>query len=63
MESENKDPYYYIDIGVVHISYGDSNGHDGTIFQNSTADCKYLLFIQDLFFRLKPKQYQKCQFS
>ena len=33
MKSENKDPYYYNDIGVVHISYGDSNGREGTIHQ------------------------------
>ena len=29
----------------------------------STVDCKYLLFLQDFFFRLKPKQYKKCQYS
>ena len=28
-----------------------------------TVDCKYLLFLQDFFFRLKPKQYKKCQYS
>ena len=28
----------------------------------STVDCKYLLFLQDFFFRLKPKQYKKCQY-
>ena len=31
--------------------------------KNSTVDCKYLLFLQDFFFRLKPKQYKKCQYS
>ena len=28
----------------------------------STVDCKYLHFLQDFFFRLKPKQYKKCQY-
>ena len=29
----------------------------------STVDCKYLLFLQVLFFfRLKPKQYKTCQY-
>ena len=27
--------------------------------RQSTVDCKYLLFLQDFFSRLKPKQYQK----
>ena len=31
--------------------------------KNLTVDCKYLLFLQDFFFRLKPKQYKKCQYS
>ena len=31
--------------------------------KNSTVDCKYLLFLQDFFFRLKPKQYKKYQYS
>jgi hypothetical protein len=26
-----------------------------------TVDCKYLLFLHDFFFRLKSKQYKKCQ--
>ena len=30
--------------------------------KNSTVDCKYLIFPQDFFFRLKPKQYKKCQY-
>ena len=29
----------------------------------STVDCKYLFFLQDFFYRLKPKQYKKCQYS
>ena len=29
----------------------------------STVECKYLLFLQDFFFRSKPKQYKKCQYS
>ena len=29
----------------------------------STVYCKYLFFIQDFFYRLKPKQYKKCQYS
>ena len=29
----------------------------------STVDCKYLLFLQYFFFRSKPKQYKKCQYS
>ena len=33
------------------------------IIKYSTVDCKYLLFLQDFFFRLKPKQYKKCQYS
>ena len=30
--------------------------------QKSTVDCEYLLFIQDFFFRLKPKQCKKFQY-
>ena len=30
--------------------------------KNLTVDCKHLLFLQDFFFRLKPKQYKKCQY-
>jgi len=29
----------------------------------STVDCKYLVFLQDFFSRLKPKQYKKCPYS
>ena len=29
----------------------------------STVDCKYLLFLQEFFFRLKPKKYKKCQYK
>ena len=27
-----------------------------------SVDCKYLLFLKDFFFELKPKQYEKCQY-
>ena len=30
---------------------------------SQTVDCKYLLFLQDFLFKLKPKQYKKCQYS
>ena len=29
----------------------------------STVDCKYLLFLQDFFFRLKPKQYKNANIA
>ena len=29
----------------------------------STVECKYLLFLQDFFFTLKPKEFKKCQYS
>ena len=31
--------------------------------KNSTVDCKYLIFLQHFFFRIEPKQYEKCQCS
>ena len=29
----------------------------------STVDCKYLLFLQDFFFKLKPKQYKNANIA
>ena len=29
----------------------------------STVDCKYLLFLQDFLFRLKPKQYKNANIA
>ena len=31
--------------------------------KNSTVYCKYLLFLQDFFFRLKPKQYKNANIA
>ena len=44
--------FYYVNYVSVNFSV-----------KNSTIDCKYLLFLQDFFIRLKPKQYKKCQYS
>ena len=44
--------FYY--VNYVNVNYS---------LKNSTVDCKYLLFLQDFLFRLKPKQYKKCQYS
>ena len=44
--------FYY--VNYVNVNYS---------VNNSTVDCKYLLFLQDFFCRLKPKQYKKCQYS
>ena len=46
------DSFYY--VNYVNVNYS---------VKYSTFDCKYLLFLQDFFFRLKPKQYKKCQYS
>ena len=42
----------FYNVNYVNVNYS---------VKNSTVDCKYLLFLQDFFFRLKPKQYKKCQ--
>ena len=44
----------FYNVNYVNVDYS---------LKNSTVDCKYLLFLQDFFFRLKPKQYKKCQYS
>ena len=44
----------FYNVNYVNVNYS---------VKNSTVDCKYLLFLQDFFFRLKPKQYKKCQYS
>ena len=42
----------FYNVNYVNVNY---------FVKNSTVDCKYLLFLQDFFFRLKPKQYKNCQ--
>ena len=44
----------FYNVNYVNVNYS---------VKNLTVDCKYLLFLQDFFFRLKPKQYKKCQYS
>ena len=44
----------FYNVNYVNVNYS---------VKNSTVDCKYLLFLQDFFCRLKPKQYKKCQYS
>ena len=43
----------FYNVNYVNVNYS---------VKNSTVDCKYLLFLQDFFFRLKPKQYKKYQY-
>ena len=42
-KGENKDPYYYNDIGIVYIPYSGSGGHGCT-----THHQKYLLLEQNV---------------
>ena len=44
----------FYNVNYVNVNYS---------VKNSTVDRKYLHFLQDFFFRLKPKQYKKCQYS
>ena len=39
----------FYNVNYVNVNYS---------VKNSTVDCNYLLFLQDFFFRLKPKQYK-----
>ena len=52
--SNNSKAEVFYNVNYVNVNYS---------IKNSTVDCKYLLFLQDFFFRLKPKQYKKCQYS
>ena len=47
----------------VDVFYNVNNVNVNHSVKKSTVDCKYLLFLQDFFLRLKPKQYKKCQYS
>ena len=40
----------FYDVNYVNVNYS---------VKNSTVDCKYLFFLQDFFFRTKPKLYKK----
>ena len=44
--------FYY--VNYINVNYS---------VKNWNVDCKYLLFLQEFFFRLKPKQYKKYQYS
>ena len=44
----------FYNVNYVNVNYS---------VKNSTVDRKYLLYLQDFFFILKPKQYKKCQYS
>ena len=44
----------FYNINYVNVNYS---------VKNSTVDCKYLLFLQDFFFRLKPKQYKNANIA
>jgi hypothetical protein len=48
---------------LAEVFYNVKNVNVNYSVENSIVDCKYLLFLQDFFFRLKPKQYKKCQYS
>ena len=41
-------------VSYVNINYS---------IKYSTVDCKYLLFLQDFFFRVKPKHYKKANIA
>ena len=43
---------FFYSVNYVRVNYS---------VKFSTVDCKYLLFLQDFFFILKPKQFKKCQ--
>ena len=52
-------------INVSEFEIGETtlSNMDRQIFRKySNVDCKYLLFLQDFFFRFKPKQYKKCKY-
>ena len=51
---QNKSSTYFYSVNYVNINYS---------VKYSTVDCNYLLFLQDYFFRSKPKHYKKCQYS
>ena len=50
----DKQAEVFYNVNYVNVNYS---------VKNSIVDCKYLLFLQDFFFRLKPKQCKKCQYS
>ena len=45
------------------VSYNANYVNVNYSVKNSTVDYIYLLFLHDFFFRLKPKQYKKCQYK
>ena len=59
-------------IFIIRVKHDNSYKIEAEVFYNviyvnvnfsvksSTVDCKYLLFLQDFFFRLKPKQYKNA---
>ena len=52
-------------INVSEFEIGETtlSNMDCQIFRKySTVDCKYSLFLHDIFFLLKPKQNKKCQY-
>ena len=44
----------FYNVNYVNVNYS---------VKNSTVDCEYLLFFHHFLFRLKPKQFKKCQYS
>ena len=54
LSNENRLAMVFYNVNYVDVNYS---------VKNSTVDCKCLPFLQDFFFRLKPKQYKKCQYS
>ena len=46
--------YLYL-ISLAEVFYNVNYVNVNYFVKNSTVDCKYLLFLHDFFFRLKPK--------
>ena len=46
-------PCFFYSVNYVNVNYS---------VKYSIVNCKYLLFLQDFFFRLKPKLYKKSQY-
>ena len=51
---QNKLSTYFYSVNYVNINY---------FVKYSTVDCNYLLFLQDYFFRSKPKHYKNANIA
>ena len=45
---------FFCNVNYVNVNYS---------VENSTVDCKYLLFLQDFSLRLKPRQYKNANIA